>query len=92
MPEDNIAATTSAGFIRLYGLCVGEVVRRSPGLLVTRGGHGKPVWFSGGDLVVERELDIWSQGGDVNELARSIEGLRHDQNMPALISRVGGRA
>ena len=51
-------ATTSAGFIRLCGLCVGEVVRRSPGLLVARGGHGKPVWFSSDDLVVERELDI----------------------------------
>jgi len=42
-----------------------------------------------GNLVVESELDIWSQGGDVNKLARSIEGLCHDQNMPALIRQTG---
>ena len=37
--------------------------------------------------MVLSELGIWSQGGNVNRLARLIEGLYDDQNMPAIARR-----
>jgi len=57
--------------------------------LITRVDHGDPYDLLERDLIVLSELGIWSQGGDVNRLARLIEGLRNDQNMPALMRRAG---
>ena len=41
------------------------------------------------DFGVKGELGIWSQGGNVNKLARSIEGLQYDQGILALMRWVG---
>lgn len=45
--------------------------------------------FLDGGLVVESELGICSQGGDVNKLVGSVEGLFICQNMATLTGRAG---